>query len=160
MTEDRDDIILSDNPLSEDQRRTLASILDMIIPPSEDGRMPGAAEMDLIAYIREYSHDLMPVIAEGLTAIDELSVERHSKGFAALAGSERQALVDEIQAAQPGFIRSLASSTVACYYQDDRVLEALGLEPRPPYPEGYDVEPGDLSLLDPVRKRPKLYREI
>ena len=39
------------------------------------------------------------------------------------------------------------------------VVEGLGLEDRPPYPKGYEVEAGDLSLLDPVRARPKLYRD-
>ena len=47
-----------------------------------------------------------------------------------------------------------------CYYRDDRVMRSLGLEVRPPYPKGFEVEQGDWSLLDPVRARPKLYREI
>ena len=46
-----------------------------------------------------------------------------------------------------------------CYYQDDRVMQSLGMEPRPPFPEGFEVEQGDWSLLDPVRGRPKLYRD-
>jgi hypothetical protein len=33
------------------------------------------------------------------------------------------------------------------------------MEPRPPFPEGFEVEEGDWSLLDPVRARPKLYRD-
>src|SRR6516162_1999713 len=41
----------------------------------------------------------------------------------------------------------------------DRVMRSLGLEPRPPYPKGFEVEQGDWSLLDPVRARPKLYRD-
>jgi hypothetical protein len=38
------------------------------------------------------------------------------------------------------------------------VLTALGLEARPPHPAGYAIEPNDLSLLDPVRRRAELYR--
>ncbi|HJN52032.1 MAG: gluconate 2-dehydrogenase subunit 3 family protein [Pseudomonadales bacterium] len=159
MTKDNDDIISSDNPLSEDQRRTLANLLDMIIPPSEDGRMPGASEVDVLGYIRDNRSDSIALIVAGLTALDELSDTRHGEGFAALAGSDRQTLVDELQKDQAGFFQNLVSSTVICYYQHDRVLEALGLEARPPFPEGYEVEPGDLSLLDPVRARGKLYRE-
>jgi hypothetical protein len=33
------------------------------------------------------------------------------------------------------------------------------MEARPPFPKGHEVEQGDWSLLDPVRMRPKLYRE-
>jgi len=40
-----------------------------------------------------------------------------------------------------------------------RVLEALGHEARPPFPTGYVLEPFDAALLDPVRARPKRYRE-
>tara|TARA_Y100000310_G_scaffold309731_1_gene354162 strand:- start:1990 stop:2460 length:471 start_codon:yes stop_codon:yes gene_type:complete len=154
-----DDIITSDNPLSDEQRRTLACLLDMIIPASDDGRMPSASDLDVLASIRENRADLIPPLAEGLTALDELSSDRHGEGFAALAESDRRALVDELRKEQGNFLQGLASATVICYYQDDRVLEALGLEARPPFPEGYEVEPGDLSLLDPVRARPKLYRE-
>jgi len=39
------------------------------------------------------------------------------------------------------------------------VVEAIGLESRPPYPKGYPLELGDLGLLDPVRNRPRFYRE-
>jgi hypothetical protein len=39
-------------------------------------------------------------------------------------------------------------------------MEALGREPRPPYPLGYELAPFDEALLEPVRRLPKLYREV
>lgn len=159
MTRDKDDIILSDNPLSKEQESTLASIFDMIIPASSDGRMPSATEVNIFGYIREDRSEQVPLISRGLATLNEWSESRHSQGFASLSASDRQTLVDEIQTTAPGFIQSLVTSTVSCYYQDDRVLKALGMRPGPPFPEGYEVEPGDLSLLDPVRRRGKLYRE-
>jgi hypothetical protein len=53
----------------------------------------------------------------------------------------------------------LALETVTCYYQHDRVLEALGMETRAPYPQGFQVIAGDLALLAPVRRRGKVYRD-
>jgi hypothetical protein len=47
-----------------------------------------------------------------------------------------------------------------CYYRDDRVMRSLGMEPRPLFPKGFEVEQGDWSLLDPVRARPTLYRDV
>ena len=38
-------------------------------------------------------------------------------------------------------------------------MTALGIEERPPFPQGYDVPQGDWSLLDPVKRRPKFFRE-
>ena len=38
--------------------------------------------------------------------------------------------------------------------------QSLGVEVRPPFPKGFEVERGDWSLPDAVRARPKLYREV
>ncbi|MDX2167221.1 MAG: hypothetical protein SF182_09165, partial [Deltaproteobacteria bacterium] len=53
----------------------------------------------------------------------------------------------------------LAIHAYSGYYQHPIVLQALGLEPRPPHPLGYAMEENDLSLLEPVRQRAKLFRE-
>ncbi len=47
-----------------------------------------------------------------------------------------------------------------CYYRDDRVIRSLGLEPGPPFPKGYTVEQGDWSLLEAVRNRPPMWRDV
>ena len=39
-------------------------------------------------------------------------------------------------------------------------MRSLDMEPRPPFPLGYTLEEGDWSLLDPVRARPKFYRQV
>ena len=46
------------------------------------------------------------------------------------------------------------------YYQHPRVVETLGLEARPPHPKGYAMEAFDPSLLDAVRRRGKIYRDV
>ena len=46
-----------------------------------------------------------------------------------------------------------------CYYTNDRVLEGLGLEVKPPFPDGNIVESGDFRLLEPVIQRDKFMRE-
>jgi hypothetical protein len=54
---------------------------------------------------------------------------------------------------------ALGRVILQCYYRDDRVLLALGLEPRAPFPKGNVLEQGDWSLLDAVRARPFLWRD-
>ena len=44
------------------------------------------------------------------------------------------------------------------YYQHDDVLKAIGLE-APPFPKGYEVEEGDILLLESVYYRGKIYRD-
>lgn len=157
MTSDR--IIGSDGALSAAQRETLRAVLDMIIPASSDGRFPSAADVEVLDHIREFASQLLPALREDFGRLDKLAVERSGSAFAKLTDSDRARVVEEIRRAEPGFLRDLALQAATCYYQDDRVLLSLGVEPRPPFPKGYEVASGDLALLDPVRKRGKLYRD-
>ncbi len=148
---------------SEDERRTLSSVLDELIPPSDDGRFPGAGELGLASYIEqglEQTPAFRPVIVQGLPAVDELSRSRSSRAFAALSSEDKLQVLNELGSKQPAFLPTLILLTYVGYYQSPRVVEALGLEARPPHPLGYETEPNDLTLLDPVRERPKMYREL
>ena len=151
----------SDTPrstgLSLEQERALACLLDEIVPRSADGRFPGAGELGLApaieaAYARIPGFDA--VIADGLAALDELARERGAEGFAALEGEARTEVLKAFAEREPGFVPGLVFQTYTVYYLEPRVVEALGLEARPPHPKGYEMEPNDLTLLDPVRARP------
>lgn len=158
-SEGRDDIIGSDSPLSEAQRATLDAVLDLLIPPSEDGRLPGAAEIGMLTHLCDTASDVVPALREELNVLDERARERFDCTFASLAEQDRQSLLDEIRAADTTFLQGLIVETLTCYYRDDRVLEAIGMEARPPFPDGYEVDSGDLTLLDPVIKRGKRFRD-
>ena len=155
MSEDTGDPTLSD--LDE---RALASVLDEIIPPSGDGGLPGAGELGLARIIRERAPDLGPVIADGLSALRDVSGRRGSEDFAALSAQDKLEALNELATTQPAFLPGLIFQTYVTYYQNARVVEALGLEARPPYPKGYEIEPGDFTLLDEVRQRPERYRSV
>jgi hypothetical protein len=145
------------------ESRALASVLDRIVPPNDDGRLPGAGEIGIAGHIEEVARatpGLAPVIAQGLSALDDLAGRRGAADFAALPGPEQSELLRELTAAQPGFLPVLIFHTYSSYYQHARVVEALGLEARPPHPDGYELEPGDFGGLDRVRARSRLYREV
>ena len=113
----------------------------------------------LLDGIGQHAPDMQPVIAQGLSALDELAAGRGARCFAELSGQEKRDVLNELATTQPAFLPGLIFQTYVGYYQNARVVEALGLEARPPYPKGYDLELGDLTLLDAVRQRTKLYRE-
>jgi hypothetical protein len=147
----------NDNRFSDEQRRVLASVLDEIIPPTDDGRLPGAGRLGVGAHIETALRsvpELGPMFVHGLAELDAQARSQHGTDFPSLARADKLALLN-----QQGFVFPLTLHAFIGYYQDDRVVQALGLEPRPPHPKGYDMEPNDLSLLDPVRRRPRLYRE-
>ena len=154
---------MSESPFSEDQSHALSCVLDQIIPPSAEANMPGAGEIGLVAYIErelEKSPDLLPTLEAGLAAIDELARGRGAQNFATLPMPQRAELLEELTATQPGFLPSLIFHTFVGYYQNAQVVGALGIDTHPPYPNGYEVELGDLSLLDAVKSRPKMFREV
>ena len=151
--------IATDSPLDATQRGIFNVLLGMIVPASADGRKPSAAEVDVLAYIVEREADSLPTLREELDALAARAQAQTGRAFLDLTAAEQQRVVADARAEAPEFLRGLALHTVTSYYQDDRVLEALGMEARPPFPQGYDVRPGDLSLLDPVRRRTPFYRE-
>jgi hypothetical protein len=105
------------------------------------------------------SPELGVSIRWALAALERLARPRSPDGFAALAAAEQRAALRELEAEQPGLLPGLLFHTYAAYYQHPRVLAGLGREPRPPHPEGYAMETGDLGLLDPVRSRGEIYRK-
>jgi hypothetical protein len=148
--------------LSNEDTRALRAVLDEIIPPSGDGRLPGAGELGLVSCIEEAmvrSPDLRPAVEQGLTAL-RARAEELGGPFETLEPSVRRDALNEVAARQPAFLPGLIFHVFTGYYQEGRVLEGLGLEPRPPHPQGYPLEAGDLSLLDPVRERGRRYREV
>jgi len=141
---------------SDTEIAMLASVLDEIIPPSADGRLPGAGEAGVAAHVDRALAalpDLRTMVREGLAELEQAAETRHGRRFTALSRAERAALVSE-----QSFTFPLTLHTYVGYYQAPRVVAALGMEPRPPHPQGYAMEPSDLSLLDPVRKRAPFYR--
>lgn len=137
--------------LTDDQRRTLRCLVEMMIPASTEYGVPSAADDAIFADIlRSLGRDEPHV----LTVVHGLA------GLADLDPAQRQAKVAELRARGGEALMGLSRVILQCYYRDDRVMRSLGMEPRPPFPKGYEVEQGDWSLLDPVRRRPKLYREV
>jgi hypothetical protein len=142
-------------------RALLRQVLDEIIPPSADRSFPGAGELGVGERIGEMlaqQPELGHIIEQGLASIGRLAGSRDPSGFGGLSSSQRAALLRELEAAEPAFFGALVMHTYFGYYTDRRITDRLGVR-NPPQPDGYELEPGDLSLLDPVRRRPKLWRD-
>lgn len=153
---------MDDTTFSADEVRVLASVLDEVIPPSRDGALPGAGGLGLAQHVEEAMRrapELRAAIRQGLNALEALARERSGRGFDTLSSAERLALINELAPTDNGFPPMLFMYAYTAYYQHPRVLESLGLDPRPPHPQGYEMAPDDFSLLDVVRSRPKSYRE-
>jgi len=146
------------NRLSREQLDLLVEVLDAIIPPGEGGDLPGAGELGLGETLQRKAPELVPLLVDGLDALQEEMENRQGSDFGGLTVPEKRLLLEHLGSQQPAFLPAVLFQTYTNYYQHPRVLVALGLEARPPYPGGYELESGDLDLLDPVRKRPPIYR--
>lgn len=152
------DIISTDGVFSQRQKQLLATLADMMIPA--DGDLPSATDPEI--FVRALAglgaHESM--VVHGLTTLADRAEEKHGTSFAALDAADRTALVDELKTLDPVFIQVLQAGIVGSYYQDDRVMLALGLPARSPHPGGYEVPATDWSLLDPVRRREPFYKNV
>ena len=145
--------------LTSDQQKILSLVLNMIVPPGPQRGLPGAADINFLEFLQNRVADLVPEVRSELDQLESISGQQHACAFVALAEKQRQSLVDELRKREPNFMSRLALETVTCYYEHPAVVARMDIEDRPPYPKGYQVVAGDLMLLQPVRKRGKIYRD-
>ena len=138
----------TERPMSEDQLRKLSALLATLLPASEDGEMPSAAEVDFDAYLQ--TEDFL----EPLRAV----LEGLEPGFSELTSDAQHAHVSEFSKSHPAEFTNLLARVYDCYYQDDRVRERIGVVKGAVFPQGNEVAQGDLSLLDPVIANSDRYR--
>ena len=146
-------------PFTNEETRTFLALVDMIIPASDEYTMPGASDTAIFNSIIANSAKNHQQILEALSALETLAQKRESASFADLLVDQRERIVKIFRETYPAEASMFENLTSQCYYQDDRIMISLGMEPRPPHPKGFTVEQGDWSLLEPVRKREKFYRK-
>jgi hypothetical protein len=141
--------------LSSAETRDLRCIAGMMIPASTEFDVPGADDAIIFAdIVKSLGRDLRDV-REALRGFSELA----GGAIANLDLVRREAVAASFRARGGAAVATLSRVILQCYYRDDRVVRSLGLEPRAPFPKGHTLEQGDWSLLDPVRARPKMWRD-
>jgi hypothetical protein len=146
----------TDSLLTPAQSDDLHIISGVIIPANMEFDVPGADDPAIQA-------DMVATLGRDAGLVRQALDELAGLAGAPLAGldpARREAAAMELRAKGGTGVATLTRVVLQCYYRDDRVVRSLGLEPRPPYPKGYVLEDGDWSLLDPVRARLPMYRQV
>ncbi len=138
------------------QIRDLRALAGAIIPPSASYDVPGADDERIFADILRSLERDRDDIGRALAHLARLA----GGAFADLTPERRCEVAAACREAGGAPLTALVRVVLLCYYRDDRVMRSLGQEPRPPFPKGHVVEQGDWSLLDPVRARPRMYRQV
>ena len=146
-----------------EQTALMAAVVDRLIP--RDGDHPSASEAGAVEFIDAAvakSAALPRLFLAGLNRIESESLRSGGARFAEL----RDELQDQVlKAVEIGggseFFEALIGQTYNAYYTNPDAVSALGLDPRPPQPAGYEVDAGEsaLKLLDSVIARGRAYRE-
>jgi hypothetical protein len=146
---------------STEHERMLEALLDVVIPPSSNGQLPGAGALGLAEHVArtvQQTPMLGPVVEYGLSALADLAAARRAGGWPVLSMEERADVLREFTATDQFFLPAFMFLVYSGYYQHPRVVEVLGLEARAPHPEGYAMDAGDFTLLDAVRRRGPIHR--
>ncbi len=142
----------ADSPLTPAHRDDLRAIAAIMIPASAEFDVPGADDPMIQADIVATLGRDAGLVHEALDKLASLA----GRPLATLDPARQEAVATELRAKGGPAVATLSRVILQCY-RDDRVVRSLGLEPRPPFPQGHILEDGDWSLLDPVRSRPPMW---
>lgn len=131
---------MSDARPALDDPNFMSALLDVLVPPHGD--VPGAGALGLA-----------PAVASGLRTDEMLGplVEPALEGMRA-AVSGGASLHDQL-AANGMLVMGLLRYVYPAYYQQPQVLKAIGDEPRPPFPQGFQAHETDPELLARLEAR-------
>jgi hypothetical protein len=127
-----------------------------MVPSSTDYRVPGANDGAIFAdIVRSLGRD-QSAVRKALIILREMA----GGDFAAIDEAEAETTAMALLRREGPEITALGRAVLQCYYRDERVVRSLGLEPGAPFPKGHIVQQGDWSLLDAVRNRPQMWRDV
>ncbi len=147
---------MNEQPLNDAEIADFRCLAGMIVPPSTKYDVPGADDATIFADIAGSIGRDADQVRSALARLRTLA----GGSFAALDTAPRAEVAVRLRAERDVAVAVLTRIVLLCYYRDDRVMLSLGLEPRPPFPKGHEIEQGDWSLLDPVRARPPFWRKV
>ena len=142
--------------LTEAERRDLRRLAGFMVPASVEYSVPGADDemifADIVRSLGRDEDDVRKVLAMLRDITDA--------NFLGLDEAKAEAVAMQLLGRTDPELEALGRAVLQCYYRDDRVMRAVGREPRAPFPRGYVLEQGDWSLLDAVRGRPRMWRDV
>ena len=140
--------------LTSAEWRDLHRLAALMVPASAEYGVPGADDQVIFGdIVRSLGRD-RDAVRKALAMLREIA----GGDFAGFDDAKAEAAALTLLGREGPVVTALGRAVLQCYYRDDRVMRALGLEPRPPYPKGHVLEDGDWSLLDLVRVRPPMWR--
>jgi len=148
------EMITSDGVFSREEAKLLSRLAELMIPAQND--MPSGADDLVFGPALEALETQAELVKKGLRALNQSSDTSVGESFLELS------LADQLQQCEtvldPSFKAVFQTQVASSYYQDERVMAAIGIPPRAPFPEGYQIDETDWSVVEPVRARGAIFR--
>ena len=143
------------------RQELLTQVLDELIPPSLDGRVPGAGQLGVGTSIMNGSPAARPGDEEAVEAVLSF-LERESESFGELDSDEKTNALQSVEARFPEQFAQLVRLTYMDYYSRPDIRPLFGVGRHPVHPDGYPVEAESPEFMEelvaPVRARGPCYR--
>jgi hypothetical protein len=137
--------------LTPAELRDLRRLAAFMVPASAEYGVPGADDEAIFAdIVRSLGRD-RDAVRKALAMLREIA----GGDFACLDEAKAEAAAMTLLGREAPAVTALGRAVLECYYRDDHVMRALGLEP-----PGRVLEQGDWSLLDAVRGRKRMWRDV
>jgi hypothetical protein len=142
--------------LTEEDRRTLAAVMDRLIPPVDD--LPGAGSMGLVADVETMAAGHGRYAAALAACLTVLSGGT-STDFLALDGDRQDAAIRAVEVAEPRAFATMLEAVYVAYYSRPEVHRRIGWRTGPLQPAGFALPPFDGAVLETVRHRRPFWRQ-
>lgn len=151
-------MIATSSVWSSDERAMLIRLARLVIGKDPQGVKPDVEDDSIMSNLMVQIEGFERPVRKGLATLAEPSDRDGLSSVVEMTDENLTAALDS-RSETRSLLRAMMQVVAQCYYQDERVLEALGSEARPPFPLGHVLEQGDWHLLDAVRRGPARYRE-
>jgi len=142
------------------QSETLQCAVDCLIPAQDP--MPAASAAGAVKFISDatsISPQSRKLMIEGLTQI-EIMAQKQGFTYLKLRKEKQKEILHDMESDHNQFFKLLLKETYNGYYTNPTVLRLIGLPGRPPQPLGYELNQGNLDILEPVRSRGEIWRQV
>ena len=151
------DLIASDQNFDELEQQVLLRVAQLIIGDDPAEKMPPVSNERIVAELLQIAAGFERPLRKG---VRNLQAHADSAGIGSIMEIPSDTFKGLLDSGEMrSMLRAMMQVVAQAYYQDPAVLEALGFAPRPPFPQGHELEEGDWALLDPVRQRVPFYRK-
>jgi hypothetical protein len=142
------------------ERKSLLAAMDEIIPAG-DG-MPAASAvggMEYLEHVCRQEPQIRTGLHQALEALQQSTEGLFHAPFPGLSSAQRIETLSALESKSPEIFATLRDRIYESYYTQPSVWKLIGYEFHATNSSGPHMKPFDESVLEKVRKMPKLYRE-